>query len=333
MSSSVGQTAPRTRSTLLGAALLIVLAGCEARAPDAPAADVDVVAPALLRDTALERGLGEAAAELDGVVGVAALHLERRVQASLNGERRFALASVGKLPIAYAALASGAVAPTDTVAVKPGDIAPGATPFRAGAAAVVSELVERSIAYSDNTASDVLLRIAGGPAEVDRQLRELEVTDVRIDRSMREIFAAWRGGVEASFLESELDTGTPTGVVALLAALHHGERLTPAARRLLLTALEGSVTGPNRLRAGAPAGSVTGSKTGTLGPLTHDAGLITLPEGGGTIALVVLVRSDATLPARERTIAALARVVAEHFAGGGGAAIESRASIGSGAGR
>jgi beta-lactamase class A len=305
-----------------GALVLLLFAapGCDPPAPDAegPGADPvpEAAAPAgPVRDTVLEASLRDAAAGIDGHVGVAVLHFQQNVLASLDGDRAFPLASVYKLPIAYAALQDGGTDPGGSVVVESVDRAPGDTPFEPGAVVPVVALVERSLAHSDNTASDVLLRLAGGPDQVTRQAHALGARQVRIDRTMVEVFAAWRGPTgPAGFMEDGRDSGTAEGMVSLLAALHRGRGLSMEARRLLLDAMRAADTGPNRIRAGVPAGTTVAHKTGTLGPLTHDVGIISLPAGRGDVALAVLVQSEAPLAARERIIASVARAVWDHFA-------------------
>lgn len=325
-------------------AALLLLAGCGEGEPEAPAAAVAVpevvdTVPAIAVDTALEAAFREAAAEIEGTVGVAALHLEGRTAASLNGEHRFPLASVSKLPMAYAALRRAA---GDSVAVEPADRAPGLTHFAAGTRVPLDTVVARSLSHSDNTGADVLLRAAGGAAEVTRRLRALGIEGVRVDRSMRRLFADWRGvpgadsvhvwtfaefqarrsavgraardSARAAFLADPRDTGTASGVAALLAAIQRGEGLAPGRRELLLEALRGTVTGPERIPAGLPPGTPVAHKTGTLGPLTHDVGVVTLPAGRGHLVLAVLVRSDAPVAERERVIAAVARAAWARFA-------------------
>jgi beta-lactamase class A len=286
-------------------------------APDMEAARPDTAAdviPGPVRDTVLEAALREAAGRIDGEVGVAVLHLQRDVHASVNGDRRFALASVCKLPVAYGALQQGPVDPADSVSIAAADRAPGDTPFADGMRVPVARLVERSLAHSDNTASDVLLRFAGGPAEVNRRMHALGARELRVDRSMRRIFADWRGTPQEAFVANERDSGTAEGVVTLLAALHRGQELRPDARQVLIDALQAAATGPNRIRAGVPAGATVAHKTGTLGPLTHDVGIVTLPDGRGDVALAVLIQSDSPLSAREAVIAAMARAVWARFA-------------------
>jgi beta-lactamase class A len=304
-----------------GALVLLLFAapGCDPPPPDAERPGADPVpeptAPAgPVRDTILEASLREAAGGIEGHVGVAVLHFQQNVVASLDGDRAFPLASVYKLPIAYAALQVGGVDPGGSVAMESTDLAPGDNPFEPGAVVTVAALVERSLAHSDNTASDILLRLAGGPEQVTRRTQAIGAHQVRVDRTMREIFANWRGPTgPAGFMEDGRDTGTAEGMVSLLAALHRGHGLSTEARRLLLDAMRAADTGPNRIRAGVPAGTTVAHKTGTLGPLTHDVGIITLPAGRGDVALAVLMAAEAPLAARERAIAATARAVWVHF--------------------
>jgi beta-lactamase class A len=227
----------------------------------------------------------------------------------VNGKMAFPLASVYKVPIAYAALTSGHADPADTVTVLADDRAPGETPVTPGEAVPVARLVERSLAHSDNTASDVLLRLAGGPAAVTARMHDLGIRDIRIDRSMSAVFQAWRGEGAAAFVQDPRDTGTADAVAALLAAIHRGQTLDAEARRVILESLRGAVTGPNRIRAGVPDGTAVAHKTGTLGPLTHDVGIVSLPDGLGDVALAILIRSDAPLAAREEVMATVSRTV------------------------
>jgi len=332
-----------TRSAFVALPLLLVLGACgESPAPEAAPPFADTLAETVrppVRDSALDAALAAVVAGFDGEVGIHAYFPDSRRFAAFNDDRRFVLASVYKLAVAYAALGGG-LRPTDTLEVTVGDLAPGETPLRAGARATVAQLVERSLAHSDNTASDVLLRTLGGPGEVMRQLTALGIRDLTVDRSMREVFADWRGiperdglqawtlsefesrsaGVaaaaraeaQAAFADDERDAGTAKAVAELLAAIHAGIGLDDAGRELMSSSLRRSDTGPNRIRAGVPPGTVVADKTGTLGPLTHDAGIITLPGGLGDVVLVVLVRSNAPVAARERIIAAAARAVWEH---------------------
>jgi beta-lactamase class A len=314
--------------------LLLAVAGCDrddgVDGPGGAAAGDAAIRPPIAApadgarsptpDPTLEAAIRQATAGLDGEIGVAVRHLQRDVRVAVDGDRRFFLASVYKLPISYAALMEPGAGeprglnPDDSLRVGTEERAPGETPFAPGATAPVRRLVERALARSDNTASDVLLRAIGGPETVVRRLQRLGIDDIRVDRPLRRIFAEWEGAPDPG---DERDAGTAEAVVALLAALHDGATLSPEARSVVLEGMLAADTGPDRIRAGVPDGTAVAHKTGTLGPFAHDVGLIPLPGGRGDVALAVLIRSDAPLAERERVIAAVAQAVWERFAEAG----------------
>ncbi len=238
------------------------------------------------------------AAETDGTVGVSALHLGSGARASLNGEERFPLASVCKLPEAMHILAltdEGKLGLGTEVEILARDVRPWSSavaeswPSRKRYA--IDDLLARMVAQSDNTAADALLRIAGGPEPVTARLRRWGVEGIRIDRSegrcaldaagiehvppenqwtpaaLLRLFtkttpAARRAGV-TRFLSDRRDTGTPEATVHLLSRAFRGELLKNGTTARLAAILESTTTGPNRLKGLLPAGTVVAHKTGT----------------------------------------------------------------------
>ncbi len=57
----------------------------------------------------------------------------------------------------------------------------------------VANLMEVMITESDNTATDVSMGLAGGPAAVTKNLRRLGITDFRVDRLTTEILRDFYG--------------------------------------------------------------------------------------------------------------------------------------------
>ena len=56
-----------------------------------------------------------------------------------------------------------------------------------GVALSVANLIEVMIVHSDNTATDSLMALAGGPAAVTAWLREIGIEGMRVDRTTAEI--------------------------------------------------------------------------------------------------------------------------------------------------
>jgi beta-lactamase class A len=85
------------------------------------------------------------------------------------------------------------------------------------------------------------------------------------------------------------------------------------ANDFLMRTLTASTTGPNRLLAGLPKGTVLAHKTGTSGEhngkaeATNDVGLITLPDGRRLAVAVFVTDARASEAIRESVIARIGR--------------------------
>lgn len=234
----------------------------------------------------------------------------------LNDDVRYAMRSVYKLPIALSVLRAvdgGRLRLDSAVTIAPADFAPGHSPIRDGARGrpvdiSVDSLLMLMIAGSDNTASDALLRLAGGPESIMRDLRAVGIADVRVDRYEREL-------LRAPYDENDpRDTATPRAMLELLTLIHDGRALSPTSHRRLIESMRQTRTGPARIRGLLPPATEVAHKTGTGRPMTNDAGVITLPGNAGHVALVVFVRSEsATVEEMERVIAEMSRAVYDFF--------------------
>jgi beta-lactamase class A len=105
----------------------------------------------------------------------------------------------------------------------------------------------------------------------------------------------------------------PAGAVQLLRRLNDNSPLTPEHTQLLLSWLKDSPTGPHRIKAGLPTGTVLMHKTGTSGvrdgvaPATNDMGLIELPDGRRLALAVFVTDSKVDDTTRETVIARIAK--------------------------
>jgi len=244
---------------------------------------------------------------------VAVTHVETGRTVAIQGSRRLPLYSVFKLPLAVSVLKEvedGRLRLDQKVRVTPAEVVPGAPEntalWRAPAERTIRELLELSIVRSDNTSSDKLLQLVGGPEVVTRRMRTLGFSDIEVRRPVRE-FAS---------LRIHPNTATPIDLAGLLSRLQTGGILQPASCQLLLGFMAQATTGANRLRAQLPPGTPVADKTGTgpAGSVTNDVGIITLPEGKGHLAMAVLVSgSKRPAEAQEKLIADLARAAYDAY--------------------
>ena len=273
-----------------------------------PAADADAYAELSAR----LRGIGERAG---GEFGAAVIHVETGRAAEAGGSRPLALFSVFKLPLAVAVLKEveeGRLSLEQKVRVEPADVSPGVRAntelWSRTVERSVREMLELSLVRSDNTSSDQMLKLLGGPAAVTSRMRALGLDGIEVRSSVREFLS--KGGQQ--------NTGTATDLARLLVMLRKGEVLQPPQLALLLEMMGRAQTGERRLRAGVPAGTPVAEKTGTGAPgtSTNDVGLITLPGDGGHLAVAVLVSgSKLSVEEQEKLIAEVARAAYEAHAG------------------
>ena len=265
-------------------------------------------------DTELEKQFAEIAKDAKGKVGVAAVVFETGENASLNGTQRFPMQSVYKLPIAMAILKqvdNGKLSMDQEVEITKDDfVAAGQrSPIRDanpnGAKMKLWKVVEAAISESDGTASDVLMRLAGGPDEVQKYVGELGITDMAIKNTEKEFASDWKVQYDNS--------STPPGAVALLTELKEARSIPLANISLIRDFMNESPTGPNRLRGLLPENTYVAHKTGTSGSrdgitaATNDIGIIYLPNGKYMAIAVFVADSPADEKTREGVIAKIAK--------------------------
>lgn len=248
-----------------------------------------------------------------GHVGAAAAVLEGKTILQFHAGERFPMQSVYKLPIGMAVLAAideGKLRLDQNIHVAPKDYLPAGwvSPLRdahpGGAEVTLAELLRLTVAESDGSASDVLLRVAGSAPAVMQFLGHIGVRDVNVQTSEAEMGRDWSVQYRNS--------ATPDGAVQLLRAREESRGLSHASRDLLLDFMTQSKTFPTRIKGQLPKGTVVAHKTGSSGvrngiaAATNDIGIVTLPDGRH-LAIAVFV-SDSRLPAgeRDRVIARIA---------------------------
>jgi beta-lactamase class A len=160
--------------------------------------------------TRLEQQIELLAHTTDAVVGVSALHIESGRYVSVRGTEPFPQASAVKVPIAVQIMAladQGKLTLDKMVSLKPSDLHPGSGKisellFHPGVALSMENIMELAIVVSDNSAADLMLREAGGPAAVTERMKMLGLNGIRVDRSIAVLLADW-GGIKALPPEAE----------------------------------------------------------------------------------------------------------------------------------
>lgn len=271
--------------------------------------------PARKPDTELQKQIETIAAEAKGKVGVYATLIETGETVSLNGEERFPMQSVYKLPIAMAILKQvsdgrlkldGKVRVEKTDFVTPGQRSPIRDKYPNGTEITLRELIRLSISESDGTASDVQLRLLGGAAAVQEYLTEIGIADIKVVNTEKEFAQDWQTQYN--------NWATPAAAVKLLSGMNNWTIIEREGRILQRYMIE-SPTGLKRLKGFLPKGTVVIHKTGTSGSrdgitaATNDIGIIVLPNVKHAAIAVFVSDSPESEQIREAVIAKIAKAV------------------------
>lgn len=276
----------------------------------------------------IHREVTRLAKNVNGTAGVYARHIETGQVISINGDVRFPMASVFKVPIAVQVLSlvdQGQLSLDQRFEVYPGDLCPGSGMiqtylYQPGLVLSLQNLLELSLVISDNTAADVLLRLGGGPQAVTDFLYAHEIAGLRVDRYTRNMVADKFGitglpdgdgwsldryhqlfaqrteeEIQAAaerFAADERDTMTPAGMAGLLEAVFTSDMLTSESRNVLLNTMRRCQTGEGALKGMLTPDTVVAHKTGTLAAVVaNDVGIITLPSDTQHIVIAVSIKS------------------------------------------
>jgi len=298
---------------------------------------------------AVEQELVNPAKASGGEMGFAAMHIETGRRITMKASERFPMASTYKLPIAIHLLMlidEGKEQLEHIIKLEPKDTRPVGVPlsdeFKFGDSDIsVSDLLGMMLTVSDNTASDLILRLVGGPQAVTARMRSLGIEDMSIDRSTIEhVFdmfgvplppeSEWGPGRYVNVLTSvppdkqraaavqyacdPRDTSTPDAMASLLVHVCGKNLLKPKTTKLLLGIMRRCQTGEARLKGLLPAGTEVAHKTGTARGIINDVGVITLPNGAGHVAIVVFIKGSKSSVAQcEHSIAEVAQNAYQYF--------------------
>lgn len=199
------------------------------------------LAPAPRRES-LERQVAARVRRFQGTMGVAAKNLVTGEEISVNGDQRFPTASLIKVAVmveTYHQIAEGKLA-RDTVrplaeADKVGDEPVVLNQLHAGLPLTVADLLALTIAFSDNTATNMLVGLVG-TANVDRRMEAYGLANTKLFRP------TFRDGKADVFPELEKEFGlgmtTPREAARLLELIAEGKVVSRAVSDEMLALME-----------------------------------------------------------------------------------------------
>nr|BFD96172.1 class A beta-lactamase Bla1 [Kitasatospora sp. Xyl93] len=288
----------RTRTALPAVALLVaaLIGGCGRASSASTAAAPGTAAPGATAPGAAVAGAPATSSAEDSFaaleqrfgarLGVFAVDTGSGREVTHRADERFAFASTIKSLAAGALLRKASDADLDKVVpYRQEDVLAWApiTSQHVATGMKLRDLAAASIQYSDNTAANLVAAELGGPAAVQRSLRDLGDSTTSVDRTEPTLNEATPGDTR--------DTSTPRVLAADLRRYVLGDALAEGRRALLTDWLVGNTTGGPYVRAGVPADWRIGDKTGAAGYGTRNDVAVAWPSGGRS-PIVIAVLSD-----------------------------------------
>ncbi|HAT31856.1 MAG TPA: class A beta-lactamase [Janthinobacterium sp.] len=253
----------------------------------------------------LERGTG-------GRLGIAAIDTGSGRQIDYRSSERFPLCSTCKIMVTSAILSHSAndeallqrrlkYPKSELVANSP------VTEKNHDKGMTVAELCAAAMQYSDNTATNLLLKVLGGPAAVTAYARTIGDSVFRLDRRETMLNTAIPG--------DERDTSTPLAMMLSLRKLGLGEALGPAQQERLQQWMLGCTTGAEKIRAGVAANWKVGDKSGggAFGT-TNDVALLWPPGREPIVLAVYFTQPEKDAKTRNDVVAAATKLSIELLA-------------------
>ncbi len=238
-----------------------------------------------------------------GHVGLLVVDLDTGDYVNSNGLESFSAASTIKLPILvafYQDVDQGAVSldesltmTAELVAAEAGTMkySPVGTQFSA------LETVTTMITISDNTATNMIIARLGGYDALNQRFQDWGLQQTEVKQWLPDL-----GGTNVM---------SPVDVVNLLIRLERGELVSLRSRDRILSTLT-AVKNRQLLPQGLDEKAVIAHKTGTLGGVLADVGLVDVPNGK-RYAIAVITKRPRHDPQAQTLIQTLSRLTYQHF--------------------
>ena len=242
--------------------------------------------------------------------GVAVWHIESDRQLDVNGDESFPMASTFKIPILATAceqLTRDEFSLDSRLNLRDADksLGSGILPyFESGLQPTVRDLLTLMIIISDNTATDMMVEFLGGAAVIENYMHRLGLTDIYFKLNCKDLLRylfppdvaemplkqlqKWaqendvlRGGLAFS-KGSENNVSTANAMNKLLHLMYSGALFEGEAREVAFDILHKQQFNV-RLSRFLPLGTKVAHKTGTIGGIRNDSGIITISESNHVI--------------------------------------------------
>lgn len=282
--------------------------------------------------------------DVDATFGIYIKHLQTGEEVNVNSERLFQMASVFKVPILatlYDLIYQGKIDEHERIKILEEDLVPGSgviQELEPGVELTIKDLAMLMIIVSDNLATDKLLHMIGAK-NVENKMREIGIENIYIEHSCWDLLRLSAGLPEKPhskefsdeiidrLIMGEVDwdsivfkedprnnVSTPKDMCLLLEKIAKNEFVSEACCEDIRNIMFRQQY-KQRIGGLLPRGTKVASKTGSLGTMFNDAGIVYLPDGKGEYVMTVFsIGHDLDYQGNE-PIAKISRLAYDHFVG------------------
>ncbi|MFZ4263259.1 class A beta-lactamase [Sphingobacterium sp. HJSM2_6] len=187
--------------------------------------------------------------------------------------------------------------------------------FPNGTSLTIAQLIQYSIAESDNIACDLLFDLVGGPLVAQQYFEQLGYRDLNIKYTEEVQQAQW---------DLQFENWTTVGSCNRILHdyyLNKNQLLSPASHQFLWEVMKSTITGKNRLKGMLPKNTTVAHKTGYSGKnkatgiiaAVNDVGIVMLPNNRHFYISVFVTDSKEDEPTNAKIIAEIAKTAYAYF--------------------
>lgn len=220
-------------------------------------------------------------AGFQGVAGIVVKDLNMGWEISFNKDRKFASASLVKVPImaaVFKAVREGRIKFSDTVVLKGSQKTSGSGALKntpSGTVISVGKLVELMVTQSDNTATNIIINLLGFDY-LNNYFKQAGLTNTNLSRKMMD-FKHRKNGIE--------NYTTPKDMASVLERIYMGKLLDASSSAECLNLLKRQKFN-DRIPAKLPPQAEVAHKTGLERNVCHDVGIVFTQKGAFLVCVL-----------------------------------------------
>ncbi|MEC4894495.1 MAG: serine hydrolase [Oscillatoria sp. PMC 1051.18] len=235
--------------------------------------------------------------------GVFLVDLDTGAYLNWEGSTTFSAASTIKVPILVAFFQdvdAGKIRLDETLTLTPETIATGSGDMQyqaIGTQYTALETATKMITISDNSATNMLIERLGGAIALNQRFQEWGLTATAIRNPLPDIEGT--------------NTTSPEDLAKILARVNKGELISMRSRDRLLEIMK-QTENNTLLPQGLGQGATIAHKTGYIGSMLGDVGIVDMPSGKRYLVAIMVSRPDNDPKAKE-FIHAISRAAYQYF--------------------